>query len=127
VLFPYLDEFCTAYIDDILIFSEDPSQHEHHVRQVLSKLRAAGLQANIRKKEFSTTETRFLGYILSTSGIAVDRAKVAAVANWEPPTKVKELQAFLGFCNFYRRFISDFSRMIKLFHRLIASFEWKWT
>jgi hypothetical protein len=127
VLFPYLNEFCIAYIDDILIFSEDPRQHEHHVRQMLSKLRAADLQADIRKSEFNTTETRFLEYILSTSSIAVDPTKVATVANWEPPTKIKELQAFLGFCNFYRRFISDFSRIAKLFYRLIASFEWKWT
>jgi hypothetical protein len=94
---------------------------------MLSKLRAAGLQVDIRKSEFSTTETRFLEYILSISGIAVDPAKVAAVANWEPPTKVKELQAFLGFCNFYRRFISDFSRVAKLLHRLTAFFEWEWT
>jgi hypothetical protein len=125
VLFLYLDEFCTAYIDDILIFSEDPSQHKHHVRQMLSKLRAAGLQADIRKSEFNTTETRFLGYILSTSNIAVDLTKVAAVANWEPPAKVKELQAFLSFCNFYRWFISDFNRMIKPFYRFIAFFEWE--
>jgi molecular chaperone DnaK (HSP70) len=89
------------------------------------KLRAAGFQADIRKNEFSTTETRFLGYILSTSGIAINPTKVAAVANWEPPAKVKELQAFLGFCNFYRRFISDFSRVAKLLYRLIAFFEWK--
>jgi hypothetical protein len=127
VLFPYLDEFCIAYIDDILIFSKNSSQHEHYVRQMLFKLRAAGLQVDIRKSEFNTTETRFLEYILSTSGIAVDPTKVAAVANWEPPAKVKELQAFLGFCNFYRRFISDFSRIIKLLYRLIASFEWEWT
>jgi hypothetical protein len=92
---------------------------------VFFKLRAAGLQVDIRKSEFSTTETRFLGYILSTSGIAVDPAKVATVANWEPPTKVKKLQAFLGFCNFYRRFISDFSRVAKLLHRLTAFFEWE--
>jgi hypothetical protein len=92
---------------------------------MLSKLRAAGLQVNIRKNEFSTPETRFLGYILSTSGIAVDSAKVAAVANWEPSIKVKELQAFLGFCNFYRRFISNFNRVAKLFYRLTAFFEWK--
>jgi hypothetical protein len=90
---------------------------------MLFKLRAAGLQVNIRKSEFSTTETRFLGYILSTSDIAVDPAKVAAVANWEPPTKVKKLQAFLGFCNFYYWFISDFNRMVKFFHRLTAFFE----
>jgi hypothetical protein len=118
-----LNKFCTAYIDDILIFSKHSSQHEHHVRQVFSKLRAAGLQANIRKNEFSTTETRFLGYILFTSGIAFDSTKIAAVVNWEPPAKIKKLQAFLGFCNFYRRFISDFSRVAKLFHRLTAFFE----
>jgi hypothetical protein len=81
VLFPYLNEFCIAYIDDIFIFSKDSSQHKHYVRQMLSKLRAAGLQADIRKSEFSITETRFLGYILSISGIAVDSIKVAAVAN----------------------------------------------
>jgi hypothetical protein len=90
---------------------------------MLFKLRAADLQVNIRKNEFSTTETRFLEYILSTSGIAVDPAKVAAVANWKPSTKVKKLQAFLGFCNFYRRFISDFSRVAKLLHRLTAFFK----
>jgi hypothetical protein len=90
---------------------------------MLSKLRAAGLQVDIRKSEFSITETRFLGYILSTSGIAVDSAKITAVANWKPFTKVKKLQAFLGFCNFYRRFISDFNRVAKLLHRLTASFE----
>jgi hypothetical protein len=61
------------------------------------------------------TKIRFFGYILSTSDIAIDPIKVATVANWEPPAKVKELQAFLGFCNFYRRFISDFSRTTKPF------------
>jgi hypothetical protein len=90
---------------------------------MLSKLRAAGLQADIWKNKFSTTETRFLRYILSTSGIAVDPIKVATVANWEPPAKVKKLQAFLGFCNFYRRFISGFNRVAKSLHRLTASFE----
>jgi hypothetical protein len=92
---------------------------------MLSKLRAAGLQVDIRKSEFSTTKTRFLEYILSTSGIAIDPAKIAAVANWEPFTKIKKLQTFLGFCNFYRRFISDFNRMAKLLYRFTASFEWK--
>jgi hypothetical protein len=92
---------------------------------MFSKLRAAGLQVDIRKNEFSTTETRFLEYILSISGIAIDSAKIAAVANWKPSTKIKKLQAFLGFCNFYRRFISDFSRMAKFLHRLTAFFEWK--
>jgi hypothetical protein len=62
---------------------------------------------------------------LSTSGIAVNPTKIAAVANWEPLAKIKKLQAFLGFCNFYRRFISDFSRVAKFLYWLTAFFEWK--
>lgn len=127
VLFPYLDAFCTAYVDDILIFSEDPLEHELHVKQVLSKLHDAGLQVDIRKSEFSTDQTKFLGYIISTSGISVDPEKVSAVTEWEPPRKVKELQAFLGFCNFYRQFIDSFSRVAKPLHRLTAALTWEWT
>jgi hypothetical protein len=79
VLFPYLDEFCTAYVDDILIFSEDSAKHYEHVTQVLEKLRSAGLQANIKKSEFSVIKTKFLEYIISTEGIAVDPDKISAI------------------------------------------------
>jgi hypothetical protein len=127
VLFPYLDEFCTAYVNDILIFSENPIKYHKHVTQVLEKLRSAGLQADIKKSEFFVTRTKFLGYIISTNGVAVDPDKVLAIANWERPTKVKELQSFLGFCNFYRLFIEDYSRIAKPLHRLTAAIEWEWT
>ncbi|KAJ3557675.1 hypothetical protein NPX13_g9881 [Xylaria arbuscula] len=126
-LFPYLDEFCTAYVDDILIFSEDPLEHWDHVRKVLQKLREAGLQADIKKSEFAVTSTKFLGYIVSTNGISVDRAKIAAVKDWEEPKTVKELQSFLGFCNFYRQFIDGFSRIAKPLHRLTAALRYTWT
>ena len=66
VLFNILDEYCTAYADDILIYFEDLSQHASHVKEVLRRLRAAGLQADIKKSEFSVKETKFLGYIIST-------------------------------------------------------------
>ena len=82
---------------------------------------------DIKKSEFRTDQTKFLGYIISTSGISVDPAKVEAVANWEPPRKVRELQSFLGFCNFYRQFIDEYSRISKQLHRLTASLEWEWT
>jgi hypothetical protein len=127
VLFPYLDEFCIAYVNDILIFFEDSAKHYEHVIQVLEKLRSAGLQADIKKSEFSIIKTKFLGYIISTEGIAVDSDKISAVMKWERPTRVKELQSFLGFCNFYRLFIEDFSRVAKFLHRLTAAIEWKWT
>jgi hypothetical protein len=122
-----LNEFCTAYVNDILIFSEDPAEHRKHVTQVLEKLRSAGLQANIKKNEFSVTKTKFLRYIISINGIAVDPDKMSAITNWERPTKVKKLQSFLGFCNFYRLFIKDYNRVAKPLHKLTAVIEWKWT
>src|SRR3954453_6153268 len=72
ILFDYLDDFCTAYLDDILIYSEDPLEHDEHVRKVLGHLRAAGLQADIHKSEFHVTCTKYLGFIVSTNGIEVD-------------------------------------------------------
>jgi hypothetical protein len=127
VLFPYLDEFCIAYVNDILIFSENPAKHHEHVIQVLEKLKSAELQANIKKSEFSVTKTKFLEYIISTKGIAVDPDKISAIMKWKRLTRVKELQSFLGFCNFYRLFIEDFSRVAKPLHRLTAAIKWEWT
>ena len=89
MLFDYLDVFCTAYLDDILIYSEDPLQHEEHVRKVLERLRSAGLQADIKKCEFSVTSTKYLGFIISTDGIATDPEKTAVVSAWEYPRTVK--------------------------------------
>ena len=72
VLFDYLDVFCTAYVDDILIDSDNPSEHDKHVKLVLQRLRDAGLQADIKKCEFRVTKTRYLGFIVSTDVIQVD-------------------------------------------------------
>jgi hypothetical protein len=91
VLFPYLDEFCTIYVDDILIFSKNSAKHYEHITQVLEKLKFAGLQANIKKSEFSVIKTKFLEYIISTKGITVDLDKISAIIKWERPTRVKEL------------------------------------
>src|ERR1035437_6677372 len=95
VLFDYLDDFCTVYLDDILIYSEDPSEHQEHVRKVLQRLRDAGLQADIKKSEFNVKRTKYLGFIVSTEGIEVDPEKIAVVKNWRPPTTVKGVQGFL--------------------------------
>ena len=113
VLFEYLDVFYTAYLDDILIYSEDPLEHETHVKKVLDRLRTAGLQADIKKSEFSVTRTKYLGFIVSTDGVATDPEKVEVVRNWQRPATVKSIQSFLGFCNFYRRFIRDYGRIAR--------------
>lgn len=78
-LFEYLDVFCTSYLDDILIYSDNAVEHELHVKKVLERLRKAGLQADIKKSEFSITKTKYLGFIVSTEGIMADPEKVKAV------------------------------------------------
>jgi hypothetical protein len=113
ILFDYLDDFCTAYLDDILIYSENELEHESHVKKVLQRLREAGLQADIAKSEFSVTKTKYLGFIVGTDGIQVDPEKIEVIRTWEPPTTVKGIQSFLGFCGFYRRFIRDYGRIAK--------------
>ena len=101
MLFDYLDDFCTAYLDDILIYSNNELEHEEHVRKVLQRLRKAGLQADIRKSEFSVKRTKYLGFIISTDGIEADPEKTTVIDQWEPPQTVCGVQSFLGFCNFY--------------------------
>jgi hypothetical protein len=113
VLFDYLDDFCTAYLDDILIYLEDPLEHYEHVRKVLQRLRDAGLQVDIKKSEFRTVRTKFLGFIASTKGIEVDPDWIAVVRDWQAPSTVRGVQGFLGFCNFYRRFIREYGRIAR--------------
>lgn len=118
VLFDYLDDFCTAYLDDILVYSEDPLDHTVHVQKVLQRLRDAGLQVDIKKCEFGVTRTKYLGFIISTDGIEVDADKVSVVRDWQAPTTVRGIQSFLGFCNFYRRFIRNYGVIAKPLVRL---------
>lgn len=113
ILFDYLDDFCTAYLDDILIYSDNLLEHDMHVNKVLARLDAAGLQADIKKCEFNVMSTKYLGFIISTDGIRVDPEKVRVIEEWKPPGTVKGIQSFLGFCNFYRRFIRDYGKIAR--------------
>ena len=79
LLWEYLNNFCTAYLDDILIYSTNLKDHKQHVQKVLTKLQEARIQANVDKCEFHVTETKYLGLIVSTKGIKMDPAKVDAI------------------------------------------------
>lgn len=127
ILFDYLNEFCQAYLDDILIYSKTRKDHIRHVRLVLQRLRDAGLQVDIKKCEFSVQETAFLGLLISIDGLRMDPKKIEAIVQWTPPTNLKEVQGFVGFCNFYRRFIQDFSRIVRPLTKLTQKdvlFDW---
>jgi hypothetical protein len=82
----YLDIFCTAYLDDILIYSRTRSEHKEHLRMVLRALRSAGLYAKSSKCEFFVSETKFLGLLISRDGIRMDPEKVRTVRDWKTPT-----------------------------------------
>ena len=127
VLQGMLDVFCTAYIDDILIYSNSKKKHREHVRKVLGALRAAGLQADIKKCEFHVTEINYLGLVITSNGICMDSEKVSAMQQWNTSTCVRDVQAFIGFANFYRRFIHGFSSIVApMIATIKKNIKFKW-
>jgi len=101
-----------VYLDDILIYSDDITQYQSHVKEVLKQLRKAGLYAKAKKCEFHSDSIKYLGYVLSPSGLTVSNVKVKTIQEWLEPKKVKEIQSFLGFANFYRCFIFNYSDIV---------------
>ncbi|KAH7475360.1 hypothetical protein FOMA001_g11755 [Fusarium oxysporum f. sp. matthiolae] len=111
VLRQYLDIFVVCYLDDILIFSDNEEEHREHVHKVLRKLQDAKLLVEPEKSHFHVTKVDFLGHTITPGEIRMEQKKISAVAEWKVPTNVKETQAFLGFANYYRRFIKRFSKI----------------
>ena len=128
ILHDVLDVYATAYLDDVLIYSDNIQDHERHVNDVLDRLAKAGLSVDIDKCEFYTTRTKYLGLIITPGGIEMDPEKVKAVTEWQAPESKKSLQSFLGFANFYRRFIKNFSTMATPLYELTKKDAvWTWT
>ncbi|KAL0149296.1 hypothetical protein M9458_055334 [Cirrhinus mrigala] len=109
VFWECVHRFVVVYIDDILIYSRNQAEHRQHVQQVLQKLLQHSLFLKLEKCEFHQSTVQFLGYIISAEGVQMDQGKVNAIQKWPLPNRVKELQCFLGFTNFYRQFIMDYS------------------
>ncbi len=109
VLREFLHQFVLVYIDNILIYSRRLAEHRQHVAEVLQRLRENNLFLKAEKCSFHQSSVKFLGYHIDQYGIKMDEGKVTAIRNWPIPTSIKELQRFLGFANFYRRFIQNYS------------------
>ena len=127
VLREFLDQFAVVYLDDILIYSATAAEHDRHVRAVLNALRAQQLFCKAEKCHFFLTTISYLGHVISERGVDMDAAKVAAVRDWPVPTSSKELQSFLGFANYYRRFIPGFAHLaqpLTLLLRKHVPFSW---
>ena len=121
VLRDFLNRFVFVYLDDILIFSQNTSDHVSHVRQVLQRLLENKLYVKAEKCEFHVSTVSFLGFIVEKGQIRADPGKVRAVAEWPTPTNRKLLQRFLGFANFYRRFVKNYSKVVAPLNKLTST------
>ena len=125
----HLDIDATAYMDDVLIYtSGDEEDHWRTVRSILSKLDKAGLYLDIDKCEFLCKEVKYLGYIVRAGdSITVDPAKVKSILEWEAPSSLKGVRSFLGFANFYRCFVGNFSEIAAPLTALTKkATNWRW-
>ena len=104
-----VDRCVVVYLDDILVYSTSHDEHVRHVQEVLARLHSNSLHANATKCVFHQQEVEYLGYIVQPNGLSMNPEKVASVLAWPTPTNVKGVQSFLGFANFYRRFIRGYS------------------
>lgn len=127
VLEDYLDVFVVAYLDDILVFSKTVEEHREHNRKVLQKLREARVTLKLKKCEFHVQETGFLGYVISSDKFSMEEEKVRSVLEWPQPRNLKEVQQFLGLCNYYRRSIDGFGATAAGLNKLTKKDQqWNW-
>ena len=123
----FLDDFVVCYLDDILIYSKNEEDHKQHVRLVLEKLRNAGLYAKLEKCVFHQPQVEFLGYIISGEGLSMDPKKIQTVIEWKKPATIRDVQCFLGFANFYRIFIQNYSKIAASLTRLTCKDKLEWS
>ncbi len=123
-----IDQLASPYVDDILIYSEDLETHRRKVREVFTRLWEAGLFLDLDKSEFETTIVKFLGFVIEAGkGVRIDPGRLSAVRDWVPPKSVTDVRSFLGFINYYRKFIRDLASVGKPLTDLTRStsrFEW---
>ena len=85
----FIDKFILVYLDDFLVYSDNEEEHKAHLRQVFDQLREHKLQAKLKKCEFGKSHVKYLGHVVGSGELSIDREKVAAVSSWEPSSNIK--------------------------------------
>ncbi len=111
-----------VFLDDLIVYSDSLEEHESRLISVLGRLREYGLKLSLDKCKFFQTEVRYLGHIVSREGVKTDPEKIRALKTWPRPQNLKELKSFLGFSGYYRRFIKDYSKIVKPLTNLTAGY-----
>ncbi|KAI0529675.1 hypothetical protein KFK09_002229 [Dendrobium nobile] len=109
---PFINVCCVVYFDDILVYNTSPDIHLEHLSQIFNVLRQHHLYLNPSKCEFASSVVYFLGFVVSSAGVQVDKRKVDAITMWPTPRSFTEIRSFHGLANFYRRFIKNFSTVM---------------
>lgn len=119
---------CLIYLDDIIIYSADFSQHLQHLREVFQRFRTAGLKLKPSKCQFARSSVTFLGHRVSSAGIEPDPSNIDKVRTWPIPISATQVRAFLGLCSYYRRFISQFAKTAEpLYHLTHKGVPFTWS
>ena len=123
----HLSNFVEIYLDDINIHSKNYEDHLKHIETVAACLKEANLKIKPTKCKWICTEISLLGHIVSGGTVRMDPKKIDAIQLRTPPKNVKQVQQYLGICNYYRRFIQDYAKMAKpMFNLLKTDKEFKW-
>ena len=113
-------DWCLIYLDDVIVFSKTPEEHLERLQKVFKKLQEAGLKLKPSKCEFFKRRIKYLGHIVSDQGIEVDKSKIQDLGDWPIPRTVTDVKSFLGFTNYYRKFIKGYANMAKPINKLIS-------
>ena len=112
--------WCIIFLDDIVIFSKDMASHLKRLQAVFWKLEKAGLKLKPSKCELFQRQLAYLGHVISAKGVATDEGKIEAITNWPTPTTVTEVQSFLGFTEYYCRFVPKFTQVAQPLNELTS-------
>ena len=118
---------CLVYLDDIIVVGKSFDDHLMNLEEVFQRLRKSGLKLSPKKCHLFQKEVQYLGHIVSSQGVAVDKNKVSAVQEWPVPSNKHEVQSFLGMCTYYRRYVASFANIAKPLTRLTEAdrrFHW---
>ena len=113
-------QYCIIYLDDIIVFSKMPDEHIKRLRSVFEKLDQAGLHLKPSKCEFFKKRVEYLGHIISENGIETNPKTIEAIIKWPQPQTVTQMHSFLGFCNYYCKFIHRYAQITKPLYKLIS-------
>ena len=117
----FLDVCVMIYLDDILIYSNNMFEHHQHVKEVLKLFCKTSFYTKVEKCKFHSKSVKYLGYILSSSGLTMSNDKIKIIQDWLEPKKVKNIQSFLSFAKFYHQFIFNYLDIVIL----LTCLTWK--